>query len=240
MSSKVFFRGSINAKELKELIVKWFKRATIVLVCDCEVTYEGRASSRADRATRLIIIKEDGTVLIHESKGREPINWQPNSILTIELSDDAVTLKAIRLKPKEVLKIKIGLMSEVEALVVSLGVGKFEISGTEEEIIEYLTRNPTILGEGVTLVSKEVTTPYGRIDLIFRDRLGGLIVVEVKRGIADVDAAFQLKRYVDYYKSLGINEILGVLVASDVTPNARKILSQYGLKFKNIGLSDVR
>jgi len=240
VNGKILFRGSVGVKDLREFIVKWFKRATIVLVGACEIIYEGRASSKAGKATRLIIIKEDGTVLVHESRGREPINWQPNSTITVELVDDVMTLKAVRLKPKEVLKINMSLTDEVEALVVSLGSGKFEISGTEEELVVYLARNPTLIGEGVELVSREVITPYGRIDLIFRDRLGSLILVEVKRGVADVDAAFQLKRYVDYYKSLGIDEVVGVLVAPEATPNARKILSQYGFKLKNINLSDVR
>ena len=61
--------------------------------------------------------------------------------------------------------------------------------------------------EGAILVAREVSTPYGRVDLILRDRDGKLIVVEVKRSRADVDAAHQLRRYVEYYSKLGSRSV---------------------------------
>lgn len=214
---------------------KWFRRATILVIGKCEVDYSGRVSSRASSSWRLLIIKEDGTVLIHESVGREPINWQPSSYVTTKLKEDTLVIKAVRLRPREELVIR--LEGECEVLVVKLGTGKFVMSGTEQDIIEFLAHNPRIIDEDAKLVSREVSTPYGRVDLVLRARDNTLILVEVKRNTADVEAVFQLRRYIEYYMGLGIGGIRGVIVAQSLTPAARKLLSDFGLGWRCVEVS---
>ncbi len=232
MREKIYYRGSIKLEELNQLVKKWFRRATILIIGECEIDYAGRASSRASNSWRLIIIKEDGTVLVHESIGREPINWQPNSYVTTELKEDTLVIRAIRAKPREELVIR--LKGECEALVTKLGTGKFVMSGTEKDIIEYLANNPGIIDENAELVSKEVSTPHGRIDLVFRKEDNTLVLVEVKKDLADVEAVFQLRRYVEYYTSLGVSNVRGVIVAQSLTPAARKLLSDFSLEYRCI------
>ncbi|MEM2075583.1 MAG: endonuclease NucS [Zestosphaera sp.] len=230
MSGRILSRGSVTPEELGNLIKKWFKRSTIVVVAECEITYVGRASSRASNSWRLILIKEDGTVLIHEPTGREPINWQPNSYVTAELRGDTLVVRAIRTRPRE--ELTISLKGPCEVIVAKLGVGRYVISGTERDVIEYLARSPGLIEEGAELVSREVMTPHGRVDLVLRDRGGGLLVVEVKRGAADIEAVYQLKRYVEYYASLGVVNVRGVLVAQSLTPNAQKLARDLGFTYR--------
>lgn len=236
MGEKTYYRGSTRLEELNQLVKKWFRRATILIIGECEIDYVGRASSRASSSWRLIIIKEDGTVLVHESIGREPVNWQPNSYVTTELREGILVIRAVRAKPREELVIR--LRGECEVLVTKLGTGKFVMSGTEKDIIEYLANNPRVIDEGAQLVSREVSTPHGRIDLVFRKRDNTLVLVEVKRDLADVEAVFQLRRYVEYYTSLGVSNVGGVIVTQSLTSAARKLLNDFGLEYRCIKVSE--
>ncbi|MEM2021123.1 MAG: endonuclease NucS, partial [Zestosphaera sp.] len=235
-SERVLYRGSPTLKELHDVIRKWFRRSTIVIIADCEVVYSGRASSKASRSWRLLIIKEDGTVLIHESTGREPVNWQPNSYVVSEIREDVLIIKALRTKPREELLVR--LRCPCEVLVIKLGVGRFVLTGTEHDIVEYLTRNPGLIEEGCELIAREVATLHGRVDLVLRGEDGALIVVEVKRGVADVEAIYQLMRYVEYYKSLGMKRVRGVIVAQSLTPNTRKLIRDLGFTSRCVKVSD--
>ncbi len=231
--SRIIFSGELSSpEELEYMIKRYFKIATIVMVCRCSITYRGRASSRAGSAWRLVIIKEDGTVLVHESKGREPINWQPQSHIVLSRGEGGtLVVTAIRSRPHEELKIFMEL--PVHITIARLTTARFILEGCERDIVDYLSANPSLIEEGAQLVSREVSTPYGRIDLVLRSRHGYLIVVEVKRSVADVDAVFQLKRYVDYYKSLGI-EVKGVLASPKLTAQASKLMNLYGLIHKSV------
>ncbi len=220
--------GCINSEEIPYIIKKFFKAATITIFAKCSISYSGRASSEAGNAWRLIIIKEDGTVLIHERAGREPINWQPKAFVTSYIEGNSnVVIKAVRSKPREMLQIHI--TGDAFIAVARLGSGKFVLEGSEESISKELALNPSTVEEGAELVSREVSTPHGRIDLILRSRDGGLIIVEVKRSLADVNAIYQLKRYVDYYKSLGIRA-RGVIASRKISPSALKLLAKFGFK----------
>jgi RecB family endonuclease NucS len=114
-----------------------------------------------------------------------------------------------------------------------LGHKGLELFGSENDIVELIARNPGIVEEGATLVTREARTPYGRADLILRGRDGVLIVVEVKRSRADVPAVYQLMRYVEYFRSLGL-EVRGYLASPSVTPAATKALNKAGLKHVRI------
>lgn len=236
MSERILSSGRVTLEELGNLIKKWFRRSTIVVLAECEVSYAGRASSRASGSWRLLLIKEDGTVLIHEPIGREPINWQPNSYVTTELRNNTLVIRAVRTRPRE--ELIISLKEPCEVLVAKLGVGKFIISGTERNIIEYLAHNPGLIEEGAELVSREVSTPHGRVDLVLRGRDGSLLIVEVKRGVADVEAVYQLKRYVEYYESLGMTSLKGVLAAQSLTPNAQKLIRDLGFTYRRVEVDD--
>lgn len=219
--------GCVRREELGEIVKKWFRTATITIVAKCRIEYEGRAASTATSAWRMIIIKEDGTVLVHEHSGRNPLNWQPKAYITVSEEGNDVVIKALRARPREILKIYIE--SDADVIVARLGKGKFLLKGTEAGIVEELALNPELIEEGARLVSREVSTPHGRIDVVLKGRDGRLILVEVKRSVADVDAVFQLRRYVEYYKQLGI-DAKGVIAAPCLSPRAQKVLVSLGFK----------
>lgn len=223
--------GCVERAEVPNIIKRWFKVATIVLSVKCSIEYEGRASSKASSAWRLIIIKEDGTLLIHGPEGRNPINWQPKAYVTTRVEGGNVIIEALRRHPREVLRINVE--SDADVIIIRLGHGRFLLHGTEKEIVDYIARNPHVVESGAQLVSREVSTPYGRVDVVLRSSSGDLILVEVKRSTADVDAVYQLSRYVKYYESLGV-KVRGVLAAPALSPTAEKALAKLGLRYVKV------
>lgn len=216
---------------LQEILKRNFKLNTLVIIGNCEVVYEGRASSKASEARRLIIIKEDGSLLIHEGVGIEPINWQPNALLTSNISDEYFELTAIRIRPREV--VKIFIKDRPHVMVLKLGEGTFTIKGTEDDLINYVASNPSIIEGDSKLVAKEFITPHGRVDVILRNANDELILVECKRGMADLDAVHQLLRYVEYYRGLGL-KVKGVIASPSISPQALKLLLKNDLNYVKV------
>ncbi len=161
------------------------------------------------------------------------MNWQPRSRVTVKRINNQVIIEAVRQAPHEVLRIWVEEGADV--LISRLGRGKFLLKGSEREFTDLIAGNPGIIEEGAELVSREVSTPHGRIDVILRSKDGELIIVEVKRGRADIDAVYQLSRYVKYYESLGI-KVKGVLASPSLSPAAEKLINKLGFKHVAITL----
>ena len=223
--------GCTDPERLAHLVREWFKKATIVLVGKCSIEYHGRAASQATSAKRLIIIKEDGTLLVHEGRGREPLNWQPKAHIVVNTENNKVVIRALRLHPRESLVVTIE--GRVNYLISQLGKGRFSLEGSEESIARRIANNPSFIEDGATLISREVRTPHGRVDIVLRDKEGSLVLIEVKRSMADISAIYQLKRYVDYYTSLGIHA-KGVIAAQSISPPAKKLLLKYGFRYVRV------
>ena len=217
----------MHPDELAEIVRRFFRVSTIVIAALCRVRYRGRASSEAGYAWRLVVIKEDGTVLVHEGRGREPINWQPQSRVLVRSSRDSAEIVALRARPREELRVEV--KGSAAVLIARLSTAKFVLEGGERDMINYIALNPHVIEPGAQLVSREVRTPHGRIDVVLRGRGGDIVVVEVKRSTAGIEAVYQLRRYVEYYRSLGVSA-RGVLASPDVSPQALKLLEGMGLK----------
>lgn len=231
--SRVEYLHEVTPEELQYIIRKWFRAATIVIIARCRLRYSGRAASEAGEAFRLIMIKEDGTVLVHEGVGREPINWQPKAQVIVNDLGDVAEIVAIRSKPKEELRIEILGTSTV--LITRLTTAKFVIERGEKDLIDKVSSNPSIIEDGSQLIAREVSTPHGRVDILLRGKDGSIVVVEVKRSVADVDAVYQLRRYVEYYNALGLT-VRGVIAAPRISPKALKLAQKFGLSYVSVEL----
>ena len=128
--SRVEYLHEVTPEELQYVIRRWFKAATIVLVAKCRLRYSGRAASEAGEAFRLIVIKEDGTVLVHEGTGREPINWQPKAQVLVRDLGGTAEIVAIRSKPKEELRIEV--LGSSSVLIARLTTAKFILEKSEK------------------------------------------------------------------------------------------------------------
>ena len=221
-----------NILVLKDLLNKIIasRDRTILIIGLCRIDYRGRAYSEADYGIRLVILKPDGTLLIHESEGRDPLNWQPpGSTCAFYTQENMLLLKCIRPRPKEFVDV---YFKEIYHIGVAL-IEKsrfFEVKGVERDLVELVVRRGLIIDTEAKLVGREISTPHGKIDLVFRNISSRkLYVVEVKNEKAGVPAVDQLKRYVEYMREHARGEeIIGVLIARGVSDEALKILGREG------------
>ncbi|ARM76710.1 endonuclease NucS [Acidianus manzaensis] len=204
----------------------------ITVFADCDIIYEGRASSIATLAPRLIIIKLDGSLIVHENVKREPLNWQPpgTKILIIK---EPFTILGIRRKPKEELRIRLHNIYYITSALVK--DGEFKLEGDEIDFVNAVIKNPNLIENGLKIIQREYRTPYGIVDLLGEDSNGIKVIMEFKRRRASLQAVSQLHRYVIYgHKQFG--KCRGLLVAPSITENALNLLRNLNLEFKQLNI----
>ena len=198
------------------------KGMVVVMNARCSIEYSGRASSRAGEAWRLIIIKPDGSLLVHSNEGYQPLNWQPPGSRVYFSGRQII---AIRRRPHEVLKITLHEIAWVETAVAS--EGEFKLQGSHEDVKDWVVRNlPRVAGcQNARLVGTEVPLNGHGVADVVADCNGTRIIIEVKRGIVDLNAVSQLKRYVD-----ALPNARGVLVGSWFTSGAVELARELGFR----------
>jgi RecB family endonuclease NucS len=205
---------------------------TLILVGDCWVDYRGRASSTLEPGERILIFKEDGSMLIHRSKGYEPVNWQPpGCVFHTSKKGDVLVARAVRRMPHESLT---AYFNKVFLLVVLSLVdrGEFSLYASEENMQRAILRQPSIIEEGLRLITYEKKVDPGFIDVYGIDKEGKMVVIEIKRKTAGKEAALQLSKYVESVKNTVNREIRGILVAPQIAKGVQKLLMTLGLEFK--------
>ena len=182
--------------------------AMVTVIGRCTVEYEGRASSHLGLGDRLVILKPDGSLLVHQDTQRTPVNWQPpgcvhNASLEVsEAEEDSGTetsrlhVRSVRRTPSEMIDIR---FTEVFQLSVFELVDEheLELAGSEEDLRQQILTDPATLEDGFTPLATERATPAGAVDIYGEDKEGTPTVVELKRRRVGPDAVSQLKRYVD-------------------------------------------
>jgi len=216
------------------------RKDCIVLVGSCVVNYFGRASSILPRGERIVILKPDGTVLVHQKEKREPVNWNPPGCrASARAINGMLQITSVRTRPREVLVISFDLLKMVSRFNLH-DEEELYLFGTESQMVEEVVKNPSLIEEGFRPITKELRTEYGMIDLYGVDRRGNVVVIEFKRGRAGLDAVSQLKRYVDELKKEGcekggrVGGVRGVLAAPGITESALKLLKELGLEYVKI------
>jgi endonuclease len=169
-----------------------------LIVARCEVLYTGRLTAVLPDSTRLVMLKSDGSVLVHaDAGGYKPLNWMTPPT-AIEEEGDPLERLVVRKragKTEDRLEIRVlGVLSDVRH---DMGeAAPLEKDGVERDLQAELVSRPQWLEEGLHLVRREWPTDIGPVDLMCRDQGGGWVAVEVKR-LATIDAVEQLSRYLE-------------------------------------------
>jgi len=194
----------------------------IVMNAKCSIEYNGRASSKAGEAWRLIIIKPDGSLLVHSNESYQPLNWQPPGS-RIYLNGNQII--AIRHRPHEVLKVTLHEVAWVETAAAS--EGDFKLQGSHEDVKDWVVRNlARVTGcQNARLVGTEVPLNGHGVADVVADCNGARVIIEVKRGVVDLNAVSQLKRYVD-----AVPNAKGVLVGAWFTSGAIELARELGFR----------
>ncbi|MEL9991941.1 MAG: endonuclease NucS [Thermoproteus sp.] len=221
-----------DARDAAAFLNTYKKRGLIAIFCLCEGKYEGRAAAELPKAPYLVILKPDGSLLVHGAEKSTPLIWNPPGSSNMALvQDGALVLKSLRSKPAETVVLKVDKIYEV--VLFDAGSLSVYLQGSERDVVQALVRKPEVIEPGFKVVGVEVPVETGHIDILGVDREGRYVVVEVKRDVADHHAVFQLKRYVETV-SKTYGKARGILVAADITTSAFHYLREHGLEFIKI------
>ena len=208
------------------------QRKTIIMVGNCWVHYIGRARSELEPGERILIIKEDGSLLVHRSVGYEPINWQPpGCIFYSQVKDGVLEIHAVRRKPPESVRVFFDRIQLVSAMTLA-DSGEFSLYASEEDMHKAILLEPSLLEEGFKPISYEKKVEPGFLDVYGEDKDGHFVVVEVKRKTAGKEAVLQLAKYIEAVKSRTNREVRGILVAPNIAKDVQRLLETLGLEFK--------
>jgi RecB family endonuclease NucS len=209
-----------------------------VAVIRCSVDYSGRLDAHLPLATRLVMVKADGSVLIHSDGGSyKPLNWMapPCSLSSapaalpedIEAGVREVwTCRAARSEDTLTIRVHELLHDSTHHLGVDPGLQK---AGVETHLQKLLAEQVGLLGEGMRLIRREYPTAIGPVDLLVRDPAGGTVAVEVKRH-GQIDGVEQLTRYLDLLsRDPSLSPVRGVLAAQQIKPQARVLATDRGI-----------
>ncbi len=207
-------------------------RKTLLVIGNCWVNYLGRAKSKLEPGERILMIKEDGSLLVHRSVGYEPVNWQPpGCIFHVQVRNNILEIRAVRQKPHESVNVSFDRVSVLSAVSL-VDSGEFSLYASEEDMHKAILIKPSLLEEGFKPISYEKKVEPGFVDVYGVDRSGRLVVVEVKRRTAGKKAAIQLAKYIEAIKEKTTREIRGILAAPDIAKDVQRLLDTLGLEFK--------
>jgi RecB family endonuclease NucS len=210
------------------------RRKALIVIGNCWVDYQGRASSKLESGERILIIKEDSSILVHRPKGYEPVNWQPSDcIFHISKKREALRITAVRQRPREVITAYFDRIYQVSVLDL-VDKGEFSLYGSEEDMQKAILLQPSLIEEGLRPITFEKKVEPGFVDVYCTDNKGRMVVIEIKRKTAGKEAAFQLAKYVESIKSIVNREVRGILVAPKIAKDVQKILATFGLEFKRL------
>jgi len=217
-----------------------------LLIARCQVDYAGRLTAHLPMATRLILVKSDGSVSIHaDDRAYKPLNWMsPPCTVTVRPAAAAAvptdpTDAGLAGEPlTEVWEVKgrdgdTLLISLAEVLHDSshdLGVDPgLQKDGVEAHLQALLAAHPETLGPGWTLVRREYPTAIGPVDLLCRDATGAYVAVEIKRR-GEIDGVEQLTRYLELLnRDPLLGAVKGMFAAQQIKPQAKVLAGDRGI-----------
>ncbi len=209
-----------------------------LVIARCSVDYTGRLNAHLPLATRLLVHKGDGSLLVHSDGGSyKPLNWMsPPCTLTLQAPDEAdaddgvVELwKVTHAKTGDALLVRIYEVLHDTSHELGLDPGLVK-DGVEADLQRLLAEQVDVIGDGLTLVRREFPTAIGPVDLLLRDATGGTIAVEVKRR-GDIDGVEQLTRYLELLgRDPHLAPVTGVFAAQEIKPQARVLAADRGIR----------
>jgi len=210
-------------------------KSLVLLVGLMEGYYEGRAASSLGAGERLLIVKQDGSMLVHRPMGYEPVNWQPpGSKIDVFLGDGELVVEARRISPQEVLRVVLKDVYMVETYRLE-DSAEFAMYATEEEMKKAILLEPSLIEEGFKPIEEERKAGgAGFIDILGVDSAGNLVVVEIKRRNATTEDVRQLVGYVKEIEQEFGRKPRMILAAPGVQRSAVRELTAYGVEFRCI------
>jgi endonuclease len=196
-----------------------------LVIARCSVDYIGRLTAHLPLATRLLVVKADGSVLVHSDGGSyKPLNWMSPPCSLVE-TDTAWTVTN---KAGEQLIVTLESVEHDSSHELGVDPGLVK-DGVEAHLQKLLAEHIHTLGEGYRLVRREYPTPIGPVDIMARDPAGAAVAVEIKRR-GEIDGVEQLTRYLELLnRDPLLAPVRGVFAAQEIKPQARTLAEDRGI-----------
>jgi len=209
-----------------------------LVIAQCSVDYAGRLSAHLPLATRLLMLKSDGSLLVHSDGGSyKPLNWMsPPCSLAVSQPDELQVEAGItelwtvtHAKTADQLIVSIYEVQHDSAHELGVDPGLIK-DGVEAHLQKLLAEHIHLLGDGHTLVRREYMTAIGPVDILARDASGASVAVELKRR-GDIDGVEQLTRYLELMnRDPHLAPVVGVFAAQQIKPQARMLAEDRGIR----------
>jgi RecB family endonuclease NucS len=216
-----------------------------LIVARCEVRYSGRLTAVLPEALRLLMVKADGSFMVHaDSGGFKPSNWMTAPTVIEEAGDPLTRIVVRKRAGTSEDRLEIDIAEIVSDVFHDMGppaqAAALEKDGVERDLQEALAASPQFCGEGFRLVRREWPTDIGPVDLMCRDGEDAWIAVEIKR-VATIDAVEQLTRYLERIRhDPALASCRGILAAQSIKPQARVLAQARGLTCVEVDLAVLR
>jgi RecB family endonuclease NucS len=207
-----------------------------LVIARCTAEYSGRLSSRLEEAIRLLLVKADGSVLIHSDGGSyKPLNWMSPPCSLQDKGDTWIVTN----KSGEELTIQLLEVHHDSNHELGEDSGLIK-DGVEAQLQELLAAQPHTFGTGWTLVRREHMTAIGPVDLLLKDESGSYVAVEIKRR-GEIDGVEQLTRYLELLnRDPAISPVRGIFAAQEIKPQAKTLATDRGIACLTIDYDALR
>jgi RecB family endonuclease NucS len=202
-----------------------------LVIARCSVDYVGRLTAHLPSATRLLLVKADGSVLVHSDGGSyKPLNWMsPPCTLTVDVDGDGTGTWTVTNKAGERLVISIDEVHHDAAHDLGTDPGLVK-DGVEAHLQALLAAQIETLGQGWRLVRREFPTAIGPVDIMARDSAGLAVAIEIKRR-GEIDGVEQLTRYLELLnRDPLLSPVRGIFAAQEIKPQARVLAGDRGIE----------
>jgi endonuclease len=211
-----------------------------LVIARCTVDYLGRLTAHLPSASRLLLIKADGSVSVHaDDRAYKPLNWMSPPCWLTETTDGSAPVWVVENKSGEQLRITIEEIEHDSSHQLGADPGLVK-DGVEAHLQELLAEHIELLGSGYSLVRREYMTPIGPVDLLCRDELGRSVAVEIKRR-GEIDGVEQLTRYLELLnRDSLLAPVSGVFAAQQIKPQARTLAVDRGIRCLTLDYDQMR
>jgi len=209
-----------------------------LVIARCHVDYDGRLTAHLPLATRLLMVKADGSVLVHSDGGSyKPLNWMspPCAMAegspTPEEAADGVTQVWVVQHTKSEDRLRVCLHEVLHDSHHDLGIDPGLVKdGVEAHLQKLLAEHIHTLGDGWSLVRREHMTAIGPVDILARDHSRQHVAIEIKRR-GEIDGVEQLTRYLELMnRDPHLAPVVGVFAAQEIKPQARVLAEDRGIR----------
>lgn len=219
-----------------------------LVIARCSVDYAGRLSAHLPLATRLLMLKGDGSILVHSDSGSyKPLNWMnPPCTITVREPDE----EQAELGVKEVWRVSQAKTADILYVLIYEILHELEHhlgedpglikDGVEAQLQEMFAEHLEVWDEKATLIRREYFTAIGPVDILAKDGAGATVAIELKRR-GDIDGVEQLTRYLELLnRDPQLRPVRGVFAAQEIKPQARTLAEDRGIECLVLNYDELR